>query len=412
MYSFRCQRRKHPGSEIRRERAHAARPDHPAGLVALLAEVHEAVAGHLTKEEQILFPLILAGRGPMAHMPVQVMVQEHADHVENLRRIRALTDDRVRFERAPFDHPQIFVPNGHPGGPNSTTDADNDGLADLLAVGSVENKLWIYRQQASGFSLSPDQVIELPAQTAWIALGDVEAHPGVELVLSTATGLAYLRQSRGVFESQPRALVHATQVFTNHTLPRLVSLDTQANGTIPSLPVISASQAVLYQRDSAGGWSPGSPLALQEKRTQWSIERDGWLMGASRSRSLAIRRSFLVPAVEDPEKKAEEKAVEKILVENESPERVNDVDIDGDGREDLVLWRSVGDLEPKTDIFVFLRGADNRFPERPTQVLHCRGFPVHVGRKPEVGRSSERISPVCALAGDGQDCVRVDRRHR
>ena len=28
---------------------------------------------------------------------------------------RPLTDERVRFKRAPFDHPQIFVPNGHPG---------------------------------------------------------------------------------------------------------------------------------------------------------------------------------------------------------------------------------------------------------------------------------------------------------
>ncbi|HEY5910401.1 MAG TPA: VCBS repeat-containing protein [Verrucomicrobiae bacterium] len=281
-------------------------------------------------------------------------------------------------------------------------DIDNNGLADLLAVGPAENKLWIYRQQASGFSLSPDQVIELPAQTAWIALCDVEAHPGVELVLSTATGLAYLRQSRGVFESQPRALVHVTQIFTNHTPPRLVSLDTQANGTTPSLPVISASHAVLYQRDGAGGWSPGPPLALQEKQTQWFIERDGWLVGTAHSRSLAIRRSFLVPAVEDPEKKAEEKAVEKILVENESPERVNDVDIDGDGREDLVLWRLAGDLEAKTDILVFLRGSNNRLPEQPTQVLHCRGFPVEVGHRPKLGPVSQRISPVCALAGDGR----------
>lgn len=29
--------------------------------------------------------------------------------------LRALTDERVRFERAPFDHPELFVPNGHTG---------------------------------------------------------------------------------------------------------------------------------------------------------------------------------------------------------------------------------------------------------------------------------------------------------
>ena len=32
----------------------------------------------------------------------------------------ALTDDRVRYERAPFDHPQLFVPNGV-----TATGADN-----------------------------------------------------------------------------------------------------------------------------------------------------------------------------------------------------------------------------------------------------------------------------------------------
>jgi hypothetical protein len=28
--------------------------------------------------------------------------------------LKSLTDQRVRFEKAPFDHPQLFVPNGHP----------------------------------------------------------------------------------------------------------------------------------------------------------------------------------------------------------------------------------------------------------------------------------------------------------
>ena len=46
----------------------------------------------------------------------------------------ALTDDRVVFQRAPFDHPQLFVPNGHPGNSNSTTDANGDGLADDVLV--------------------------------------------------------------------------------------------------------------------------------------------------------------------------------------------------------------------------------------------------------------------------------------
>ena len=43
------------------ERAHADKPDRPEGLADLLTEVKAAVESHLAKEEQILFPLIVAG---------------------------------------------------------------------------------------------------------------------------------------------------------------------------------------------------------------------------------------------------------------------------------------------------------------------------------------------------------------
>jgi hypothetical protein len=48
--------------------------------------------------------------------------------------LEALTDERVLYQRAPFDHPQLFVPNGHPGDSISTIDADGDGVADDLMV--------------------------------------------------------------------------------------------------------------------------------------------------------------------------------------------------------------------------------------------------------------------------------------
>lgn len=47
---------------------------------------------HLAKEEQILFPLILAGRGPEATCPIQVMEHDHEVAGELLRELRALTD--------------------------------------------------------------------------------------------------------------------------------------------------------------------------------------------------------------------------------------------------------------------------------------------------------------------------------
>jgi cytochrome c peroxidase len=42
--------------------------------------------------------------------------------------LKALTDPRVRFEKAPFDHPQLFIPNGHVGSHLAVAD-DGTGKA-------------------------------------------------------------------------------------------------------------------------------------------------------------------------------------------------------------------------------------------------------------------------------------------
>jgi cytochrome c peroxidase len=57
----------------------------------------------------------------------------------------ALSDDRVRYERAPFDHPELCVPNGSPGtnahiaqyGPNGY---GRDALLEIPAVGAAGDK--------------------------------------------------------------------------------------------------------------------------------------------------------------------------------------------------------------------------------------------------------------------------------
>ena len=53
--------------------------------------------------------------------------------------MKGLTDERVRYERAPFDHPQLFYPDGHPGNQNSVTNDGTgqatDSLDEIPAVG-------------------------------------------------------------------------------------------------------------------------------------------------------------------------------------------------------------------------------------------------------------------------------------
>ena len=50
----------------------------------------------------------------------------------------ALTDERVRYERAPFDHPQLFVLNGHPGDHNTVTDnGSGEATDDYIVVPAI-----------------------------------------------------------------------------------------------------------------------------------------------------------------------------------------------------------------------------------------------------------------------------------
>lgn len=69
---------------------HGDRAGFPSGLRHLLEQIREGVELHLDKEEQILFPLIRAGHGALAHLPVQVMIHEHQDHAFQLDRLHTL----------------------------------------------------------------------------------------------------------------------------------------------------------------------------------------------------------------------------------------------------------------------------------------------------------------------------------
>jgi regulator of cell morphogenesis and NO signaling len=60
--------------------------------VDALHRAHAEVLDHLAKEEGVLFPLILSGRGHAAGGPVQVMEMEHDGHRQNLEALRVLTN--------------------------------------------------------------------------------------------------------------------------------------------------------------------------------------------------------------------------------------------------------------------------------------------------------------------------------
>lgn len=77
------------------EKVHAEKASRPRGLADHLAHVTLELESHMQKEENVLFPLIVSGRGAMAAAPIRVMEQEHQDHGRNLARLRELAHDFV-----------------------------------------------------------------------------------------------------------------------------------------------------------------------------------------------------------------------------------------------------------------------------------------------------------------------------
>lgn len=75
------------------ERVHGERADCPHGLADHLAAMEQELESHMRKEEDVLFPMIVHGRGSLAGAPIAVMRMEHDEHGAALRRLAELTDD-------------------------------------------------------------------------------------------------------------------------------------------------------------------------------------------------------------------------------------------------------------------------------------------------------------------------------
>ncbi len=72
---------------------HDKDPERLSELVHVYGSLKAELQDHMAKEEQILFPMILNGRGAMAGGPISVMEHEHESAGAALRRIRELTND-------------------------------------------------------------------------------------------------------------------------------------------------------------------------------------------------------------------------------------------------------------------------------------------------------------------------------
>jgi len=281
-------------------------------------------------------------------------------------------------------------------------DIDNDGLTDLLALDGQQRDLRVYRQDKAGFAEVPDQTIALEQDTAWIGLHDIDPHPGNELLLSTTAGIIFFRQHQGVFESSSQTLIKARQVFAT-AYPGLMANLSEWGGANSVVPITATDRTVLYQRDSSGGWRPARTFDLKAMHTTWrTYQGRDWAIESSPSRSMTVRTLFrAAPETRQiPEGQNRDTETRRLIEQLQrdaewSHQRLQHQDINGDGREDLILWRSSGDLNPKTIVLIFLRGQDGQLSAKPTHVVRGRGLPIRISRE-------RGVTPLWDLDGDGQ----------
>ena len=74
------------------ETVHAAHADCPTGLADFLGETLRELQDHMMKEEQVLFPALLAGGAGCAPFAMRRMRQEHAEHDARLEALKQLTN--------------------------------------------------------------------------------------------------------------------------------------------------------------------------------------------------------------------------------------------------------------------------------------------------------------------------------
>ncbi|MHC4112900.1 MAG: FG-GAP repeat domain-containing protein [Planctomycetota bacterium] len=264
----------------------------------------------------------------------------------------------------------------------SWKDINGDGLVDLLALVQRDNKAFIYIQNSSGLPSAPTQSIELPEGTAWITLYDVNEHPGKEMLISTTEGLIYFPQNNGVFEMKPEKLIEARQIFLDDTRPLLVEPNRWPDDMKNAIPVVFSDHTIIYKTDENYRLNPGKKIQHEFKNTMEEFNWNRWSIGARRSDQIRIRTIAQSKSEDSEPRKPElendyiKKMVEKVSEKEMQACSVVREDINGDGNEDVALVHLVQDVDVKTNIIIFQRQKDGKLPEKPSQVLRCRGIPV------------------------------------
>jgi hypothetical protein len=265
-------------------------------------------------------------------------------------------------------------------------DINKDGLIDLLVLVQKEKKVFTYVQGSSGFPETPTQTITLPPATMWIALLDVNEHPGDEMLISTSEGLVYYCQNNGVFEIKPEKLIEAEQIVPRNHPPIIIDPNKWLEGSKNTIPIIFSDHSVIYKVNESYQLKTIGTIEHEFKKSIDKYNWNSWNIGSKKSEQLRIRtvaqKKTETDKEEEPKKENEyiEKTLAKIKEESRSwrDHNIEKNDINADGREDVVLWHSVGEIDLKTTVIVFIRKENGDLSEKPNHVLRYSGIPINI----------------------------------
>ncbi|MCA8977651.1 MAG: iron-sulfur cluster repair di-iron protein [Planctomycetes bacterium] len=77
------------------ETVHGSKADCPRGLAAHLLQMQQELEEHMQKEEEVLFPALLAGHDAQVAETIVVLEREHDEHGDSLSAMRRLAHDLV-----------------------------------------------------------------------------------------------------------------------------------------------------------------------------------------------------------------------------------------------------------------------------------------------------------------------------
>jgi hypothetical protein len=257
-------------------------------------------------------------------------------------------------------HLASFVqPSGKQLGARTFADADGDGDLDLyLATAGEDGKRYVdihYQHQATVFSTSPDEHIEIPAGVVAWNVGDFldgEENAGSELLLMAARG-AYVRTSQG----QPKLLARAVMLLdmpSSTALPLWPGMrDSNADGK-PEVVLVTATGFEVI--DSKGASLGKISLTLGSETPP--VASGNYLGGLIRTTISSQELGDLFLPNEDLGVIARPPA----LFSDESLPTPVWVDANGDGLQDLSYLRGA-------ELYLHFQGQDGHFPAEASQII-------------------------------------------